>query len=131
MKLRGYAPYPSSHNGFRATSRQMQQKRVPNSIYVAPIFIRGVCGRLHLSPPSASKSLGLEDFKLNLFSVLYIMTTRQKRWNNLSQGFHYFTCVGNFEASFFKLAEQMDPGARLLRETSFETILDAGMYLIG
>ena len=121
-KLRGYTLHRYRQNRYLSTS---PQKSIPKRVnYEGPIVISGISARL-------PKSRTMEEFKLNLFNGVD-MTTDEKRWNDdkLPDRNGYLNCLDKFDASFFnqtpRQAEQIDAQARLLLETSFEAILDAG-----
>lgn len=95
---------------------------------MASIFIHGVSGRF-------PESQTVEEFADNLFEGRDMITTDPRRWDNLPGGpparSGRIKVIDAFDSSFFgvhaKQASTMDPQLRLLLETSFEALCDAGI----
>ncbi|XP_039308272.1 fatty acid synthase [Solenopsis invicta] len=99
----------------------------PNSID-SDIVITGISGRL---PESST----IEEFKENLMREMDMVSDDERRWPTGLYGLPARSAkikdLSSFDATFFgvhpKQAHVMDPQLRLLLETTYEAIIDAGI----
>jgi hypothetical protein len=95
------------------------------------IVISGISGRF---PESAN----FKEFQENLFNHTNMVTVNERRFKpglyGIPEGFGTLKELDKFDAEFFKIlpnqAQRMDPQLRLAMETTYESIIDAGMKIL-
>ena len=94
-------------------------------VYKGPIVISGIAGGF-------SKSNDMKALKENLLAGIDLMS-ETTRWPStvLPRHMDALDCLDQFDQTFFnyipRQADVTDPQIRLLTETAFEALIDAGM----
>ncbi|XP_031641000.1 fatty acid synthase-like [Contarinia nasturtii] len=116
-----------------------EKNNVPNGIKLGRIFpscpgeeivISGVAGRY----PNCDN---VEEYRHHVYNKIDMTTEDESRWSNslsheLPKRKGVLKDIHKFDAAFFgihsKLANNMDPQGRIIIETAYEAILDAGIH---
>ncbi|KAF7493890.1 Fatty acid synthase [Sarcoptes scabiei] len=114
----------------REESKQTQNSSnvFANTLVNDEIVISGIGGRY---PESDS----LDEFRDNLYNNVDMITSDDRRWPTDLYGMNHrmgkLKQIDKFDASFFgivpKVADEVDPPGRILLETTWEAIVDAGV----